>query len=196
MNTRGYLLQVCIALHRLREFCLQSGQTQTVLLCNKTRFALIHSNSVWSAVCSSQWQWIKGGGKKSTKYPWRAADNIWELFDELACAGDDFIGLLLCGVSGEKKNRRRKTERREHIRIIQIHKTSQSVFSHKLYSSYIILGTREKHQKMHLTHEYFHTSTPMLFRQLAYIHLTTISQITQQHVEYFKFLVSITKNCE
>lgn len=45
---------------------------------------------------------IQWGRKGSIKYPWRATDYIRELFDELACAGDDFVGLLLSGVPGKK----------------------------------------------------------------------------------------------
>lgn len=44
------------------------------------------------------------------KYPWRATDYIRELFDELARAGDNFVGLLLCGVSADKDRRETQTE--------------------------------------------------------------------------------------
>lgn len=53
-------------------------------------------------------EWGRNG---SIKYPWRATDYIRELFDELACAGDDFVRLLLCGVSGKKRLEEKERER-------------------------------------------------------------------------------------
>lgn len=50
------------------------------------------------------------GRNKGMKYPWRATDDIRELFDELAGLGDDFVGLLLCGVAGEKIGRQTNGE--------------------------------------------------------------------------------------
>lgn len=52
------------------------------------------------------------------KYPRRAADYIGELFDELACAGDDFVGLLLRGVSGGNE-RDWKTDRQNRERTMR-----------------------------------------------------------------------------
>lgn len=46
---------------------------------------------------------VNEGGKGDLKYPWRATYYIRQLFDELARAGDDFVGLLLFGVSRKKK---------------------------------------------------------------------------------------------
>lgn len=46
--------------------------------------------------------------KKKRFNPCRASDDVRELFDELTGAGDDFVGLLLCRMSGieEKESQR------------------------------------------------------------------------------------------
>lgn len=47
--------------------------------------------------------------KKKLFNPCRASDDVRELFDELTGAGDDFVGLLLCRMSGnEEKESQRK----------------------------------------------------------------------------------------
>lgn len=50
--------------------------------------------------------------KKKLFNPCRASDDVRELFDELTGAGDDFVGLLLCRMSGiEEKESQREWHR-------------------------------------------------------------------------------------
>lgn len=61
---------------------------------SKTGFRQMKYNMIVSL-----WQWVNVG----RTYPWGPTDDVGQLFDEMAGGGDDFIGLLLSGVSTWKR---------------------------------------------------------------------------------------------
>lgn len=79
------------------------------------------------------WNYSEWGSERSIAYPWRATDYISELFDELAGAGDDFVGLLLQGVPGKIQIGRK---RQRHL--VNYAKNRRSSF---LMISYLFIQT-------------------------------------------------------
>lgn len=95
-----------------------SGADGLAVQQNKICFNLLKFCLIQCLFCTTTVN--EGGRIGSTKYPWRAADNIRELFDELACAGDDFIGLLLRGVSEENTEEERQKKESDFTELGQL----------------------------------------------------------------------------